>query len=137
MITGIVRVAKEDIFSGLNNLGTYGVLDEEFSNHFGFTQEEVNALLEQKGLRKHKEIVKHWYNGYQFGDCTVYNPWSFINFVSSKRHEPKLYWINTSTNHLVHQLVTRADVEVKQAFMNCLPIRSNTPWYNNYISMFL
>ena len=125
VITGIVRVAKEDIFSGLNNLGTYGVLDEEFSNHFGFTQDEVNALLEQKGLRKHKEIVKHWYNGYQFGDCTVYNPWSIINFVSSKRHEPKLYWINTSSNHLVHELLARADADTKQGLTELLNLSSH------------
>ena len=114
VITGIVRVAKEDIFSGLNNLGTYGVLEKKFAKHFGFTQEEVNALLEQKGLGKHQAMVKRWYNGYQFGDHTIYNPWSIINFVNSEDPMPKLYWVNTSTNHLVHQLLTQADAEVKQ-----------------------
>ena len=114
VITGIVRVAKEDIFSGLNNLGTYGVLDEGFSEHFGFTQAEVDALLDQKGLRQHREIVQHWYNGYQFGDHTLYNPWSIINFVGSKRHEPKLYWINTSSNALVHRLLRSANVAMKK-----------------------
>ena len=114
VITGILRVAKEDIFSGLNNLGTYGVMDKGFSKHFGFTQEEVDALLEVKGLGTHKKTVRDWYNGYQFGSTTIYNPWSITNFVDREEEYPKCYWVNTSNNYLVHSLLARADAEVKQ-----------------------
>jgi len=114
VLTGILRIAKEDIFSGLNNFGCYGVLDEEFSQHFGFIPSEVDSLLDQKGLGKEKETVREWYNGYQFGEATVYNPWSIISFAGSKKVAPQLYWVNTSNNHLVHQLLAKADTEIKQ-----------------------
>ena len=119
VITGIVRIAREDIFSGLNNLSTYGVLEKKFSKHFGFNQEEVDALLDQKGLSEHKKIVKDWYNGYQFGPTTIYNPWSIINFIDSDEPIPRLYWINTSSDHLVHTLLSKSDSTVKKGCNNC------------------
>ena len=120
VVTGIVRVAKEDIFSGLNNLGTYGVLEKKFTRHFGFTQEEVNGLLAQKGLSAQKEVVQNWYNGYQFGSETIYNPWSIINFIDNEDSTPKLYWINSSSNALVHKLLRRADVPMKKRLQKLL-----------------
>ena len=120
VLTGILRVAKEDIFSGLNNFGCYGVLQKKFSRHFGFSPQEVNQLLDQKNLGDQKEAVRMWYNGYQFGEHTRYNPWSIISFVGSGEAEPKLYWVNTSNNHLVHVLLARATAEVKRGLSELL-----------------
>ncbi len=120
VMTGILRVAKEDIFSGLNNLGCYGVMSEEYSEWFGFTPEEVHALLKAKNLLGCEEEVQTWYNGYRFGKTTVYNPWSVVNFVRSTSHEPKPYWINTSDNALIRRLLTRASLKVKQGLEELL-----------------
>jgi hypothetical protein len=102
VLTGIYRVAKESIFSGLNNLKVYTVLDKKYSEYFGFTQNEVESLVESLKLTNDKEItsnLKKWYNGYNFGGNIIYNPWSVINFLYSREFKP--YWINTSSNHLV------------------------------------
>ncbi|MEM7495327.1 MAG: AAA family ATPase, partial [Myxococcota bacterium] len=117
VLTGIVRVAKEDIFSDLNNPGVYGVLDDPFASRFGFTEHEVKELLRQRGRARRFPLVRQSYNGYRFGHgnpCEVYNPWSVINDLCKPTPQPGLHWVNTSTNHLVHELVSRADTTVKR-----------------------
>ena len=109
VLTGILRVAKESIFSGLNNLAVSTILDNEF-NHFGLTEEEVEELLKHYGLEYELEDVKKWYNGYRFGKELVYNPWSLINFASKNELNP--YWVNTSDNSLIRELLAKNDSKV-------------------------
>lgn len=109
VLTGILRVAKESIFSGLNNLAVSTILDKDF-NHFGLTEEEVEELLKYYELDYELEEVKKWYNGYKFGNKLVYNPWSLINFASKNELNP--YWVNTSDNTLIKQLLTKNDEKV-------------------------
>ncbi|WP_448821750.1 AAA family ATPase [Cetobacterium sp.] len=109
VLTGILRVTKESIFSGLNNLAVSTILDNEF-NHFGLTEEEVEELLKYYGLEYELEDVKKWYNGYRFGKELVYNPWSLINFVSKNELNP--YWVNTSDNSLIRELLGKNDSKV-------------------------
>ena len=99
IITGILRVAKENIFSGLNNLEVHTILDSEFTEYFGIMENEVEDALKDFGLEYDLEDVQKWYNGYLFGDTKVYNPWSIINFL--KRRKLKSYWVNTSGNGLI------------------------------------
>ncbi len=113
VLTGILRVAKESIFSGLNNLAVHTLLDEEFNACFGFTEEEVAALLEVHGLHDYRDVVSSWYNGYLFGGRVVYNPWSALNFIASKSKEPKLYWVNTGSPELIETLVTKGGKELR------------------------
>lgn len=95
MLTGIQRVAKENIFSGLNNLAVCTVCDEEYSDCFGFTEEETGELLEYYGLEL-SEDIRLMYDGYRFGSTEVYNPWSVTFYAVRKKLEP--YWVNTSEN---------------------------------------
>lgn len=118
VVTGCLRISKESIFTGLNNLNTVSIMDTTYAEHFGFTQAEVNQMLVHYGLEENLGAVKTWYDGYQFGDTEVYNPWSVINYVSScykdKKALLKPYWSNTSSNSIVRTLVERADISVKQ-----------------------
>lgn len=109
VLTGILRVAKESIFSGLNNLAVSTILDRDF-NHFGLTEEEVEELLKYYELEYELEEVKKWYNGYKFGKKLVYNPWSLINFASKNELNP--YWVNTSDNSLIKELLDKNDSKV-------------------------
>ena len=99
VMTGILRVAKENIFSGLNNLEVHTILDSEFTEYFGIMEDEVEDALKDFNLEYDLEDVQKWYNGYLFGDTKVYNPWSIINFL--KRRKLKSYWVNTSGNGLI------------------------------------
>ncbi|UCH98644.1 MAG: AAA family ATPase [Candidatus Aminicenantes bacterium] len=114
VITGIMRIAKESIFSGLNNPGVYTLLSEEFDDKFGFTQKEVEALLEDFQLLDKYDEVQHWYNGYRFGENIIYNPWSIINFLGSKAKKCKPYWVNTSDNQMVDFLLSKGGKELKK-----------------------
>ncbi len=107
VLTGILKVAKENIFSGLNNLVTYSLLDTEYSEYFGFTEPEVTELLDQFGLNEKADEIREWYNGYQFGETIIYNPWSIINCINS-RGELKPYWVNTSSNDLIKDLIANS-----------------------------
>ena len=114
-MTGILRVAKENIFSGLNNLIVYSFLDEEYSQYFGFTEQEVNGLFVQSGLNANLASVRQWYNGYRIGQHTLYNPWSIITCLHKKGGLAP-YWVNTSSNALVQDLLTGANVDIQQDF---------------------
>ena len=118
VVTGCLRISKESIFTGLNNLNVVSITNKTFAEHFGFTQEEVEQMLRNYGLEENLETVRKWYDGYQFGETEVYNPWSVINYVNScykdKHAFAKPYWSNTSSNSIVRNLVEHADISVKQ-----------------------
>lgn len=118
VITGCLRISKESIFTGLNNLKMMSITSLDYAEHFGFTQKEVDDILENYNISQNEEIVKQWYDGYLFGDTEVYNPWSVVNYVGSCYRKsdalPSPYWSNTSSNSIVHRLVERADLSVKQ-----------------------
>ena len=99
VMTGILRVAKENIFSGLNNLEVHTILDDEFTEYFGIIENEVEKSVEDFGLEYELKDVQKWYNGYLFGNRQVYNPWSIINFLKNGKLKP--YWVNTSGNGLI------------------------------------
>ena len=106
VLTGILRVAKESIFSGLNNLRVYSLLARgPLADKFGFTQPEVVKLLEDFGQSEELGQVEEWYNGYDFGGQTIYNPWSILCFLESSSASCEPHWVNTSSNDLVHQLI--------------------------------
>jgi len=106
VLTGILRVAKESIFSGLNNLAVYSILRPEFATSFGFTEAEVEALVERAGSPSVMDGIREWYDGYRFGGQTLYNPWSVINFLDSADRSFRPYWIATSSNELVRVLLS-------------------------------
>ena len=119
VMTGITRVSKESIFSDLNNLEVVTTTSEKYSDCFGFTENEVFAVLEEYGLSDQKQKVKDWYDGFSFGKREdIYNPWSIINFVDKKR--VGAYWANTSANRLVEKLIREGKPKVKQAFEDLL-----------------
>ena len=109
VLTGCLRVAKESIFTGLNNFKVYSITDKSFDETFGFTDSEVRELLHYYGQDEFYETVKEWYDGYRFGDADVYCPWDVINFCSDHRVDPKLkpknYWANTSGNSVISHFI--------------------------------
>jgi len=113
VITGIYRVAKESVFSDLNNLYVSSVISESYSDKFGFLEDEVRELLTYYGIDSKIDEVKNWYNGYVFGkDTVIYNPWSIINYVKDKCLQP--YWVNTSSNDLIAEIFYKTNVKIKQ-----------------------
>jgi len=118
VITGILRVAKENIFSGLNNLEVHTILDSEFTEYFGIVEDEVEEALKDFDLEYELEDVQKWYNGYLFGDTNVYNPWSIINFLKKGRLRP--YWVNTSGNGLIQLYLEKLKNEIFDEFSKLL-----------------
>ena len=118
VITGILRVAKENIFSGLNNLEVHTILDSEFTEYFGVMENEVEDALKDFGLEYELEDVQKWYNGYLFGDTKVYNPWSIINFLKKGKLRP--YWVNTSGNGLIQLYLEKLKNEIFDEFSKLL-----------------
>ena len=118
IMTGILRVAKENIFSGLNNLEVHTILDNEFTEYFGITEEEVNQAVKDFDLEYELEDVQKWYNGYLFGDRKVYNPWSIVNFLKRKKLKP--YWVNTSGNELIKLYLRKLKNEIFDDFSQLL-----------------
>lgn len=118
VITGCLRISKESIFTGLNHLNIISVLDKKYSEHFGFTEPEVLLMMKYYHVENRFSTMKKWYNGYKFGDTKVYNPWSVIKFLydlcSDINAFPHPYWINTSSNDIIKDLVARADREMKR-----------------------
>lgn len=117
VITGCLRISKESIFTGLNHLKIISVLDKKYSEHFGFTEPEVLRSMTYYNVESRFSTMKEWYNGYTFGDTEVYNPWSVINFLYDLYgcidEFPHPYWINTSSNDIIKNLIARADQETK------------------------
>lgn len=113
LLTGVLRVAKESIFSGLNNPEVHTILSEKYSDVFGFTQEEVLQLAQSYKREDKLAEIKEWYDGYQFGGRELYNPWSVLNYFA-QGCKAKAYWLHTSSNDIVYWLLKRADVETKE-----------------------
>ncbi|MBR1974131.1 MAG: AAA family ATPase, partial [Candidatus Methanomethylophilaceae archaeon] len=111
VVTGVMQISKESIFSGLNNLRVNNVLSKDFDEMFGFTDEEVKAVLEEYGRPEKIEEAREWYDGYRFGDANIYNPWSLLNYVG-ERFEPKPYWAGTSGNSILEDLFENASPEL-------------------------
>ncbi len=113
VITGCLRISRESIFTGLNNLEVVLVLDENYAEYFGFVQDEIDDMLDAYGIQDRSDEVKQWYDGYFFGNTDVYNPWSLINYVKDIVYKntnfPKPYWSNTSSNSIIRELVEKAD----------------------------
>ena len=110
-LTGILRVSKESIFSGMNNLVINSVLDNKYSTYFGFISDEVKEMAEYYGAAdKYDEICK-WYDGYQFGKTEIFNPWSVINYFSNEC-EPRAFWVSTGSNDIIGQVIEEADAEI-------------------------
>ena len=118
ILTGILRVAKENIFSGLNNLEVHTILDDEFTEYFGIMENEVEKSLEDFDLKYELDDVQKWYNGYLFGEKKVYNPWSIINFLN--RGNLKSYWVNTSGNGLIKLYLQKLKNDVFDDFSKLL-----------------
>jgi len=113
ILTGILRIAKESIFSEMNNPGVYSILRVEYSDKFGFTEPEVFDLLKAYNAQDKIDDVRTWYNGYIFGKKVIYNPWSILNFVSSADKEFRPYWANTGSNHIIKSLLKDSPQTVK------------------------
>ena len=118
IMTGILRVAKENIFSGLNNLRVHTILDNRFTEYFGITESEVEKALKDFDLEFELQDVQKWYNGYLFGDIKVYNPWSIINFLNDEKLKP--YWVNTSGNELIKLYLKKLKNEIFDDFSKLL-----------------
>jgi hypothetical protein len=112
ILTGILRISKESLFSGISNIKIHSVSSDKYSNHFGFTENEVNILLNKAKLPAVLQQTKDWYNGYNFGGTTIYNPWSIIEFIFEKG-KLRPYWVNTSDNELIKQLIVNSGTEIK------------------------
>ena len=110
VLTGIVQVAKEGIFSGLNNVITYNILENRFETFFGLSEEEVEEALKYFEMEYQIEEVKKWYDGYKFGGKEIYNPWSILNYLRTK--ELRAYWVNTSDNALIYENLSVANMDV-------------------------
>ena len=126
IMTGIIRVIKAGIFSDLNNLKVYSILEKEYSDFFGFTQKEVEKALKDFNIEYELPEVKSWYDGYRFGNSEVYNPWSILNFVQSE--ELKAYWIETSGNFLINDIlknVSTETIEILENLFNGISIEEN------------
>ena len=124
VITGCLRVSKESIFTGLNNLKIVSVLTSDYAEYFGFTQAEVEEMFRYYGLEDKLDEAREWYNGYIFGETQVYNPWSIVNYVdtANSQHDafPKPYWSNTSSNSIVRELIEAADKNTKLEIENLI-----------------
>ena len=118
ILTGILRVAKENVFSGLNNLEVHTILDDEFTEYFGIMENEVEKSLEDFDLKYELNDVQKWYNGYLFGEKKVYNPWSIINFLKNEKLKP--YWVNTSENGFIKLYLQKMKKEIFDDFSKLL-----------------
>jgi hypothetical protein len=118
VLTGCLRISKESIFTGLNNLKVHNITDKRYDEYFGFTDEDVQGLLDYYGLSEYADTVKEWYNGYKFGGVSVYCPWDVINYCDevrvNKELQPQNYWANTSGNAMVRRFIDRATRETRR-----------------------
>jgi len=119
VLTGILRISRESLFSDLNNIDVYTLLNSQYAEYFGFTENEVKWLLQQTQSDINISALSEWYNGYQIGNTIIYNPWSIVSCI---KHQGKFkpYWLNTSENKLIHRLITQSSDSVKVAFEKLL-----------------
>ena len=112
-LTGILRVAKESIFSGMNNLKICSILDEDYSEYFGFTENEVHKMLSYYDCNDKFREVCEWYDGYKFGNTEIFNPWSVINYISD-HCLPKAFWQSTGSNEIIGEIISSATPEIQE-----------------------
>ena len=124
-LTGILRIAQESIFSGLNNLVVDSVFDEEYSSYFGFTRDEITDMLKYYGITDRYQELTEWYDGYRFGNTDIFNPWSVINYVA-KGCTPQAYWVNTGRNEILGEVLGAAGEDVSEK-LNVLMQGGNSP----------
>ena len=110
-LTGILRIAQESIFNGLNNLTVNSIMDEEYDNYFGFTGEEVTRMLEYYGVSEKESELRDWYDGYLFGSKEIYNPWSVANYFNNEC-KPRPFWTNTSDNEIIREIMRTLTPEI-------------------------
>ena len=117
VLTGCLRISKESIFTGLNNFKVYTVKEVRYKEYFGFTDAEVREMLLYYGFMSRYDVIKEWYDGYRFGNLSIYCPWDVINYCSDlpdeNATEPQNYWVNTSSNDIVRRFIERADAAAK------------------------
>ena len=117
VLTGCLRVSKESLFTGLNNLRINSILTKDYSEYFGFTEQEIADLTAYYNLNENLSVIKEWYDGYRFGDTEIYNPWSVLNYMQDARASadtfPMPYWSNTSSNEIIRQLITESDEDTR------------------------
>lgn len=142
VLTGCLRISKESIFTGLNNLNVYPVTDNAMAQYFGFTEQEVKRLADYYNLPDEFDIIKQWYDGYLFGETEIYNPWSVLKYIqyalSNKNHPPKSYWINTSSNDIIHELIRNSDRKIRDDIEKLINGKSiDKPLYEDitYVNM--
>lgn len=135
MITGILRVARESIFSGLNNLKVESILSYNLSDKFGFTDSEIEKLVCDYNIKEELNNIKEWYNGYYFGETTIYNPWSILNYLSSPKAGLKPYWVNSSSNDLVKVILSKSTADVKGDLEDLISGNSITKTIDENIAM--
>ncbi len=114
VLTGILRVSQEGMFSDLNNIMVHSMLSDFYSSYFGFTEEEVDWICQEADVSDQREAVRNFYNGYKFGDLNIYNPWSIINFAKHKKLGP--YWVNTGSSQMIEDLISKSGPELKKDF---------------------
>ena len=136
VVTGILRIAKANLFSELNNFTEYSVLDKNFSSYYGFTQDEVDMLCQQQNVSEDKkEEIKQWYNGYSYGGLELYNPWSMARCLFSEEQEIKNYWEESGSFGFLSNILIKDDVQREiQTFMRP-PYCQETVFVNNYIDL--
>ena len=120
LLTGILRVARESIFSGLNNLDVYSILKEGYSDKFGFTEVEIEKMLNDFNIVEEKDEFKRWYNGYLFGNTVIYNPWSTLSYLKDKNEYFMPYWVNTSENKIIKTILSKGSDGLKKSFEELL-----------------
>ncbi|SKB93495.1 PD-(D/E)XK nuclease superfamily protein [Lachnospiraceae bacterium] len=118
-LTGILRIAQESIFSGMNNLSVNSVLDAEYDEFFGFTYPEIHKMMDYYGISDKEKELKEWYDGYKFGDEEIYNPWSVISYIS-KKCIPQAYWVNTGKNEILEDVMKAASEDINEKLFSLL-----------------
>jgi len=128
ILSGCLRISRESIFTGLNNLSIISILNNNYSEHFGFTEDEVKEMLDYYKISNKSNLIKEWYNGYEFGSTNIYNPWSVIqiarDLTQNKNSFPVSYWGNTSSNSIVRELILKANATTKEEIEKLLDGKS-------------
>ena len=134
-LTGILRIARESIFSDLNNVIVYSLVKKKFNSCFGFTEPEVQAMLQSFAMADRADEVRKWYNGYDFGGQTIYNPWSVLNFINENPDDAGPYWIGSSANKLVKQLVVEHGASIREQVSDLISGQSLQYPLNEHIAL--